>query len=186
MGFAAGSGSLRDKLAGAVASTSWGFPRGSAGWAHPQPKPEAGSLGGQMKSPRFLFPCPSLWYFLTDLSSQHWNVAVQDVLYKGSEAPCLHPTTEIPPSKPRIHFVCLLGIQAVVSSCLGSLCICFTQTLTGRLNLTEHTYAVEKGSKVLDSPHATLVPVHTHLPSSMEIICFTPRLSAGHPDLWRT
>lgn len=40
----------------------------------------------------------------------------------------------------------------------ASLCIYFTQVLTG------HTYAVEKGSKVLDSPHATPVPVHSHLP----------------------
>lgn len=44
---------------------------------------------------------------------------MQGILYKGLEAPCPLPTTEILPSKPRIHFVWLLGIQAVVSSCLG-------------------------------------------------------------------
>lgn len=39
--------------------------------------------------------------------------------YSVRDQRLLHPTTEIPPSKPRTHFVWLLGIQAVVSSCLS-------------------------------------------------------------------
>lgn len=50
MGFATGLGSESgDKLAGAVAAPHRLFPQaaGSAGWAHPQPKPETGSLGSR-------------------------------------------------------------------------------------------------------------------------------------------
>lgn len=48
MGFAAALGSeSRHKLAGAVAAPHGAFLQtaGSAGWAHPQPKPGAGGLG---------------------------------------------------------------------------------------------------------------------------------------------
>jgi len=49
MGFATGLGSdPGDKLARAAAAPCGLFPQaaGSAGWAHPQPKPEMGGLGG--------------------------------------------------------------------------------------------------------------------------------------------
>lgn len=170
MGSAAGSGSeSRDKLAGAVTAPQGVFPQAQQGWTHPQPKPET---GGQMKSPQFGFPCSSPRYFLTDLFFLHWNTAVQGTLLKGPEAPCPLAITEIPSSKPRIPFVWLLGIQAVVFT------VHLFHTDTDRKAQPHQTHlCCGKGNKVLDSPHATLVLVHSHLLWSTEIICSTPQLS---------
>lgn len=56
MGFATGlSSKSGDKLAGAAAAPRRLFPQavGSAGWVHPQPKPETGGLGAEKNPPIF-------------------------------------------------------------------------------------------------------------------------------------
>lgn len=82
--------------------------------------------------------CPKQAFFFSQQ-----NIAVaQGVPQEVSEAPRLHPNTEIPPSKPRIHFV--WGHSSCVP-CSGSIVHLFhaqTRALTGRLNVTEYTSAL--------------------------------------------
>lgn len=179
MGFTAGSGpELRDKLAGVVAAPPGVFPQAQQDVGTSSTQARSRWPWGQMKSPHFWFPCSSLWYFLAGLVFQHWNTAVQGMLCKGSEAPCLRPTTETPPSKPGIHFVWLLGIQAVVSSCLGFAVHLF--------NTGTHPTHLCCGKRE-QSIGFTTCNTGTCSQSS-SLICGNNSLysSKCHPDLWRT
>lgn len=170
MGSAAGSGSeSRDKLAGAVTAPQGVFPQAQQGGHILNPSQKQVD---KWNHPNLDFPAQAHGIFWLTFFSCTETRLCRAHSWRDQRLPAHLPSLKShPASQESLLFGCWGSKQ------LCSLCIYFTQTLTGRLNLTKHTYAVEKGNKVLDSPHATLVLVHSHLLWSTEIICFTPQLS---------